>query len=76
MTITSNQGTPSAEELDVDERQGSSDISWAERAYHHRRREPANERRQVPRARRRRSRIFLSALAIVFLMAGLVVAMR
>ena len=76
MTITSNQAAPSVEELDVDERPGSSDITWAERAYHHQRREQANERRQVPLARRRRWRIFLSALAIAFLLAGMVVAMR
>ena len=76
MTITSNQVSPSVDQPDVDRRPGSSDITWAEEAYHHQRREPANTRRGVPRVRQRRRRILVGALAIVFLMAGLVVAMR
>ncbi len=76
MTITSNQVSPAIDKPDVDQRPGSSDISWAERAYHDRRREPANERRKVPCARRRRLRILVTALAIILVMAGLVVTMR
>jgi hypothetical protein len=76
VTITSFHVSPSVEETDVDQRPGSSDITWAERAYHHQRREPANERRRVPRSGRRRWQIRVALLAVVFLMAGLVVAMR
>ena len=76
MTITSHQVSPAVEGADIDRRPGSSDITWAERAYHHQRSEPANERRRVPRAGRRRLRVRVALLAVVFLMAGLVVAMR
>jgi hypothetical protein len=70
VTITSHQVSPSVDKPDVDQRPGSSDITWAERAYHHQRREPTNERRRVPRTRRRRLRILVATLAIVILMAG------
>lgn len=76
MTITSNLASPPLDEPDVDQRPGSSGITWAELAYHHPRREPSNERRRVPRASRRGTRILVVALAIFIVMAGLVVAMR
>ena len=76
MTIASHQISPFLEETDVDQRPGSSDITWAQRAYRHQRSEPANERRRVPRAGRRRLRIRVALLAVVSLMAGLVVAIR
>jgi len=37
VTITSTQVTPSVDKADVDRRPGSSDIKWAEQAYHHQR---------------------------------------
>ena len=73
MTITSDQ--VSIDQPDVDQRPGSSDIAWAERAYHHQRREPTNEHRRAPRGRRRRLRILVATFAVV-LMAGLIVMMR
>jgi hypothetical protein len=76
VTITSNQVSPPVDKLNVDQRPGSSDITWAERAYHHQRREWSNERRRVPLVSRRRTRILVATLAIVLMMAGLVVAMR
>jgi uncharacterized membrane protein YdfJ with MMPL/SSD domain len=76
MTITSNQISPQLDKPDADQRPGSSDITWAERAYLQQRRERANERRTVPRASRRRWRILVAALGIILVAAGLVVAMR
>jgi hypothetical protein len=76
VTITSHQVSPSVDKPDVDRRAGSSDITWAERAYLHQRREPTGGRRRLPRTRRRRLRILVATLAIVILMGGLVVAMR
>lgn len=78
MTITGNHVSPAIEEPDLDHGPGSSDVTWAERAYHQQRREPGNERRTVPRARRRRLRLrtLVAVLAVVLLTAGLVVAMR
>jgi hypothetical protein len=75
VTITSNQVSPPLDNPDADQRPGSSDIEWAERAYHHQEREPSKERRRVRRSRRR-LRNLIAALAIVFLTAGLVVVMR
>jgi hypothetical protein len=48
MTLTSNQVSPIVDKPDIDQRPGTSDIAWAERAYHHQRREPANELRCPP----------------------------
>jgi hypothetical protein len=71
MTVTSDQMTAPA--LDkTDQRPGSSDVAWAERAYHHQQREPRHERRST----HRRWRVLVATLAIVLLTAGLVVAMR
>jgi hypothetical protein len=52
VTITSTQVSPPLDRPEVDRRPGSSDLTWAERAYHHQRREPSNERRRVLRASR------------------------
>ena len=76
MTITSNQTSPPLDKPDVDQRPGSSDITWAERAYHHQRRERTDERRKVPRSSMRVWRIPVVALGIILVIAGLVVAMR
>jgi hypothetical protein len=77
MTITSNQvEAPLLDNPDVDQRPGSSDAAWAERAYRHQQRKPMNERRRAFRPLGRRWRILVATLAIVLLMAGLVVAMR
>jgi hypothetical protein len=76
MTMTSNQASAPIDTPDLDQRPGSSDIAWAERAYLHQEREQASERRRVPRAPKRRLRMLVAALVIVVGMAGLVVAMR
>jgi hypothetical protein len=76
MTLTSNQVSPIVDKPGVDQRPGTSDIAWAERAYRHQRKEPANERPKVPRSRRRRLRILVATITIVVLMVGLVVAIR
>ena len=76
MTLTSNQVSPIVDKPDIDQRPGTSDIAWAERAYHHQRREPANEHPKVPLALRRRLRRLVAAFIVVLLMVGLVVAMR
>ena len=76
VTITSNQVSPVVDKPDVEQRPGSSDIAWAERAYHHRRKEPANEHRRASRARPPRLRIVVATLAVICLMAGLIVATR
>jgi hypothetical protein len=76
VTMTSNQVSPAVDKPDVDQRPGSSDIAWAERAYHHQEREHAGGRRRVLRPSRRRSRLLTAMFATVLLMAGLVVAMR
>jgi hypothetical protein len=76
MTITSNPASPLIEELDVDQRPGSSDVAWAERAYHHQRQEAPGERRRTGRVLRRRLRVVIATLALVILMIGLVVTMR
>lgn len=76
MTITSNHESPLLEEPDVDQRPGSSGVTWAELAYNHQRRAPSNERPRVARGSRRRTRILVVALAIFLVIAGLVVAMR
>jgi hypothetical protein len=73
MTITSNEVTPRMP--DVDQYPGSTDMAWAERAYHYQERKRSRERRRAPRASRRRLRILVAALTIV-VMVGLVVAMR
>jgi hypothetical protein len=74
VTITSNQVSQSIDEHGVDQRPGSSDVTWAERAYNQQR-ESANEPR-VSRPRRHRLRILVATLALVCLMAGLIIAMR
>lgn len=75
MTITSQQVSLTIDQPDVDQRPGSSDIAWAERAYHHHRIEPVNRRRRLPRAgRRRRMRLLVATL--ILLMSGLIVTMR
>jgi hypothetical protein len=61
---------------DVDQRPGSSDVTWAESAYDHQESERSDESHRLPRASRPRLRILIATLAIVILMAGLVVAMR
>ena len=76
MTMTSSHESPAIDKPGVDQRPGSSDVAWAERAYHHHERELSDERRRVPGASRRRLRILIATLATVILMAGLVVAMR
>ena len=76
MTITEHQVFPSVDEPGIDQRPGSTDITWTDGAYHHQRRQPANERRRTRRALRRRTRILGATLAIVLLVTGLVVAMR
>jgi len=76
VTITEHQVSPSVDEPDVDQRPGSSDITWADRAYQHQQKEPASDRRRMRRALRRRTRILGATLAIVLLVTGLVVAMR
>jgi hypothetical protein len=75
MTVTSDQmTTPPLDK--TDQRPGSSDVAWAERAYHHQQREPRHERRSTFRQLGRRWRVLVATLAIVLLTAGLVVAMR
>jgi len=76
VTMTSNPLSRPLDKPDVDQRPGSSDITWAERVYRHQWRERSNERRRVPRSSRRRIQILVAALAILLVMAGLVVAMR
>jgi hypothetical protein len=76
MTITADQVSLPLNMPGIDKRPGSSDVAWAERAYHHEPREGSNERRSVPRAGRRRLRTLVVALAVLFLTAGLVVVMR
>ena len=76
MTITADQVFLPLDNPDVDQRPGSSDVAWAERAYHHEQREATNERRRASRAGRRRSRTLLMALAALFLTTGLVFVMR
>ena len=44
MTITSNQVFPRLDKPDLDQRPGSSDVTWAERAYHHPQWERGNRR--------------------------------
>jgi hypothetical protein len=77
VTITSNHVFPPLEKPDVDQRRGSSDIAWAERAYHHQPGELPDERRRVPATTRGRPlRILVTTLAIVAVIVGLVVAIR
>ena len=70
MTITADQVSLPIDKPDVDQRPGSSDVAWAERAYHHEQREATNERRRAPRVGRRRSRTLLIALAALFSRQG------
>jgi hypothetical protein len=79
MTITSDHVV--IESTDVDTRPGSSDVTWAERAYHHEVRETENtasrKRRGLPRPLQRHlSRRLLATLTVVLVVIGLVVAMR
>ena len=76
MTITADQVSLPLDKPDVDQRPGSSDVAWAERAYHHEHREATNERRRASRAGRRRWRTPRIALAVLFLTTGLVLVMR
>jgi hypothetical protein len=76
MTITSNPIVPRIDEYDDDQRPGSSDVAWAERAYRREDKEPANERRRVPRSFRRRLRVLLAIFILVLAMSGLVLVMR
>jgi hypothetical protein len=75
MTVTADHVSLPLDTPDVDQRLGSTDVTWAERAYHNEARESANGRRQVPRSHRPGMRI-LAAVAIVCLMVALVLAMR
>jgi len=76
MTITSNHVAAPVEESEVDRRPGSSDVEWAERAYHQRQREPVNQRRTWPRMRKHGLSRVIATFAVVLGLAGLVVAMR
>jgi hypothetical protein len=76
MTLTTHRVSPIVDKPGVDQRPGTSDIAWAERAYHHQRKEPSNQRRKGPRSPRHRLRILAGTITIVALMVGLVVAMR
>jgi hypothetical protein len=75
MTITADHVSVPIKKTDDDRGPGSSDVAWAERAYKHEQRQPANERRRGPRTSRRQLRMLVAAL-VVLLMVGLIVVMR
>jgi hypothetical protein len=75
MTITSNQVRPTVNTSGHDQRPGSSDVAWAESAYHHERRVPVKNERRASRLVRRRLRILVTALAALAI-AGVIVTMR
>jgi hypothetical protein len=75
MTITTDHVSLPVKRTDDDRRAGSSDVTWAERAYKHEQRQPANERRRGPRTSRRQLRMIVAAL-VVLVVVGLVVVMR
>jgi hypothetical protein len=66
VTITSDQISPPIDKPDVDQRPGSSDVGWAERAFHREHKDSAKEPSRVPRARGGRLRILVTTLAISF----------
>jgi hypothetical protein len=75
MTITSNHVfSPTTTSTD-EQRPGSSDVAWAERAYRHERRVPVKNRRRISRLLRRRLRILVTALAALAI-AGVIITMR
>jgi hypothetical protein len=77
MTITSNPVAPRVDVYDNDQRPGSSDVAWAERAYRREEKRQANDRRTVlPRLSRRRLRVLLAIFVLVLAMTGLVLVMR
>jgi hypothetical protein len=75
MTTRADHVSLPLEDTDIDQRPGSSDVSWAERAYKHEERQPASERRSRHRPSRRQLRVLLAAL-VLFVTVGLVVIMR
>jgi hypothetical protein len=76
MTIATDQVSLPLDKPDVDNRPGSSDVTWAERAYYHDQPKPASERRRGHYADRHRLRMLVAALVVLFLMAGLIVVLR
>jgi hypothetical protein len=75
VTTTSDHVSLPIEKTDDDRRPGSSDITWAERAYRHEQKQPANVRRRGPWTSRRQLRLLVAAL-VVLVMVGFVVVMR
>jgi hypothetical protein len=75
VTMTSHEVSPRVDQPDVDQYPGSSDMAWAERAYHYQERKRPRERRRAPRASRRRVRMLVATLTVV-VTVGLVVTMR